>query len=72
MESNHLGFDNDSDASFAPCLDGVLFSFPVLYLWSSLILCFMNLPSTVVINKMLQTNCRPPLIYFLLTHCVRG
>lgn len=33
VENNHLGFDNNLDASFAPHLDGVLFSFTILYLW---------------------------------------
>lgn len=65
MESNHLGFDNDSDASFAPRLHGVLFSFTVLYLWRSPVLRFMNLPSRVVINKVLQTNHRLPLDLFI-------
>lgn len=64
VESNHLGFDNDSDASFAPRLDGVLFSFTVFLICGvHQFSVFMNLPSTVVINKMLQTNPRLPLIY---------
>lgn len=32
VENNHLGLDNNLNASFAPCLDGVLFSFTILYL----------------------------------------
>lgn len=68
MESNHSGFDNDSDASFAPRLDAVLFSFTALYLWSSLIPRFMNLPSTVLINKMLQTNHIVCLLIYLFIY----